>query len=102
MDITEETIQGVIKELTRHNLERGCLLSKTCEELGELKDVLQGNLTAGFMGNRGKMARLIEETADCFVMLKQLIVAFGIGDEVAAMIWYKVARTRRENAAEGK
>lgn len=95
----ESFIQEMIRELTEHNMRAGTLRSKTCEELGELSDVLKANYTGDLRG-REPLARLVEETADVFIMLKQLCVAFNIGDEVAAMVWYKLARTRREIAEE--
>ena len=95
----ETAVQEMIRELTGHNMRAGTLRSKACEELGELSDVLKANNTDDLRG-REPLARLVEETADVFIMIKQICIAFNIVDEVAAMVWYKLARTRREIAEE--
>lgn len=96
----ETAVSEMIRELTEHNMREGTLRSKTCEELGELSDVLKANNTDDLKRDRKCLAALVEETADVFIMIKQICIAFNIGDEVADMVWYKLARTRREIAEE--
>lgn len=78
------------------------LITKTIEELEELKDVIKDRHIEDFEDKRELRARLAEEAADVSIMIDQLMAELKLGGEFSAMQDYKIYRTVYEMAQEAK